>query len=73
MNATKLQDALLAMLQEIADMDAEDLGRLYTPCELFHIERVSTFDEAGVMERDAGMVITTVDGSEFQLTIVQSR
>ena len=35
--------------------------------------RVHTFDEAGVMSRDAGLVITLPDGTEFQLTIVQSR
>ena len=35
--------------------------------------RVQTFDEAGVMTRDAGLVITLPDGTEFQLTIVQSR
>ena len=35
--------------------------------------RVHTFDEAGVMTCDAGLVITLPDGTEFQLTIVQSR
>ena len=35
--------------------------------------RVQTFEEAGVMTRDAGLVITLPDGTEFQLTIVQSR
>ena len=35
--------------------------------------RVHTFDEAGMMTRDAGLVITLPDGTEFQLTIVQSR
>ena len=35
--------------------------------------RVHTFGEAGVMTHDAGLVITLPDGTEFQLTIVQSR
>ena len=35
--------------------------------------RVQTFEEAGMMTRDAGLVITLPDGTEFQLTIVQSR
>ena len=35
--------------------------------------RVHTFDEADVMTRGAGLVITLPDGTEFQLTIVQSR
>ena len=35
--------------------------------------RVHTFDEAGVMTRDAGLVITLPDGSEYQVTILRSR
>lgn len=35
--------------------------------------RVQTYSEAGLMARDCGLVITLPDGSEFQLTIIQSR
>ena len=35
--------------------------------------RVQTFAEAGLMTRDCGLVISLPDGSEFQLTIIQSR
>ena len=35
--------------------------------------RVQTFEEAGVMTYNKGLVITLPDGSEFQVTIVQSR
>ena len=73
MNETELQDALNTLLQEMACMDTEDLDQFDMPRELAQIERVSTFDEAGVMTRDAGLVITTNDGCCFQLTIVQSR
>ena len=34
---------------------------------------VRTFEDAGVMTYDKGLVITTEDGSEFQITICQSR
>ena len=37
------------------------------------IARVSTFDEAGVLTRNAGLVVRMRDGSEFQIAIVQSR
>ena len=73
MNETELQDILKTLLQELAYMDTEDLDQFDMPCELAEIEHTSTFDEAGVLTRDAGLVITTADGSEFQLTIVQSR
>ncbi len=35
--------------------------------------RVSTFREAELMTYNKGLVISLPDGSEFQLTIVQSR
>ena len=35
--------------------------------------RVRTYAEAGVMTYDKGLVITTPDGQEFQLTIIRSR
>ena len=34
---------------------------------------VRTFEEAGMMTRDKGLLITLPDGSEFQLTIIQRR
>lgn len=35
--------------------------------------RVQTFDNAGIMTYNKGLVITLPDGTEFQVTIVQSR
>ena len=35
--------------------------------------RVRTFEDAGVMTYNKGLVIELPDGTEFQLTIVQSR
>lgn len=34
---------------------------------------VTTFEDAGVMSRDNGLVLRMSDGSEFQLYIVKSR
>ena len=34
---------------------------------------VRSFRDAGLLTLDEGLVITTADGSEFQLTIVRSR
>ena len=34
------------------------------------IRRVSTYVDAGMLTRDAGLVVETEDGSEFQITIV---
>ncbi len=33
----------------------------------------STFEDAGVLTSNAGLVLRTADGSEFQVTVVRSR
>ena len=59
-----LQDGLMELVSEAADdsfgIDWEDA-------------RVRTFEQAGVMTYNKGLVISLPDGTEFQLTIVQSR
>jgi hypothetical protein len=42
-------------------------------CFLILRMQVQTFDNAGIMTYNKGLVITLPDGSEFQVTIVQSR
>jgi len=37
------------------------------------VEQISSFQEAGICSGNKGLVITMEDGSEFQVTIVQSR
>jgi len=37
------------------------------------ISRVQTFEEAGLLTRNRGVVVRTADGSTFQISIVQSR
>ena len=37
------------------------------------IQRVSTFAEAGVLTRSAGIVVRMRNGTELQISIVQSR
>lgn len=55
--------------------DVQDLilDSLFQNCDNDEIKRIRTFQEAGVMTRDQGLVITAPDGSEFQVTIVKSR
>jgi hypothetical protein len=37
------------------------------------IKRVQSFEEAGVLTTNNGLVVRTSDGSEFQITIIQSK
>ena len=75
MDENELQDALKTLLEEIAFLDEEDREHagLDGASELADVKRVRTYGEEGVLTHDPGLVITTADGSEFQLTIVRSR
>ena len=59
-----LQDGLMELISEAAD-DSFGIG--------WEDARVRTFELAGVMTYNKGLVISLPDGTEFQLTIVQSR
>jgi hypothetical protein len=37
------------------------------------IKLTKTFEEVGMLTNNAGLVVRTIDGSEFQITIVKSR
>lgn len=37
------------------------------------VERISTFEEAGILTRNKGLVVKSIDGREFQITVVQSK
>lgn len=59
----EVEEALLAVLQygeSVSDTILDDA-------------RAETFEEAGVMTMNRGLVIRLKDGCEYQLTIVQSR
>ena len=58
-----LQDALMELITEGYNS--------YEMC--WENLRVQTYEQAGVMTYNKGLVITLPDGSEYQLTIVQSR
>jgi hypothetical protein len=74
MNARKLQDLLRDLLEEllIARDDADDpLADLADRTD--EIRQICSFDDAGVLTTDKGLVIECDDGSEYQVTIVRSR
>ena len=37
------------------------------------VEEVRTYEEAGLLSYDEGLVVTLPDGREYQITIVQSK
>jgi hypothetical protein len=52
------------LLEKIAEAVTED--------EIGDYNSAVTFEDAGLMTRNAGLVVRLEDGSEFQLSIVQS-
>lgn len=65
-SVTDVQDALLMIFDGCAD---DDLATNVVS----QIVSNQGFDEAGLLTRDTGVVIRLANGSEFQITIVQSR
>lgn len=68
----QIANAIGELMMSFCDEDdllsvAEELS------EELSIETVHTFAEAGVMTTNEGLVVGLDDGSEFQVTVVQSR
>ena len=59
-----MQDGLMELISEAAE-DSFGIG--------WEEAEVRTFEQAGIMTYNKGLVISLPDGTEFQLTIVQSR
>ena len=65
MNDQDIQDILVALLTE----DSVQLGECGAEGAEPTFEAVSTFEEAGVVSDDKGLVISAGDGSVFLVTI----
>jgi len=68
MNEQEFENALMAMLSEAPDD--------YTSGEALDIEevvRVRRFKQRGPRAGSRGLILTMIDGSEFQVTIAKTR
>jgi hypothetical protein len=73
--ATEVRRQLHVLLSELAEMDAEDLkmAGLYGLVDLFQHTRVDTFEDAGLLTMDDGLVLSIPSGQEFEIVIKQRR
>ena len=72
MNEQTMQDALNALIADV--MLCINTGdEIEPPEELEAIDSIQTFEEAGVLTMNKGIVLRMKDHREFQVTIVQSR
>ena len=74
MNARELQDLLRDLLEELIfarDDEDDPLADLAERTE--GIRQIATYDDVGTMTTDKGFVVECDDGTEFQVSIVQSK
>jgi hypothetical protein len=72
MNEQTMQDALNALIAAV--MLCINTGdEIEPPEELEGVDSIQTFEEAGVLTMNKGLVLRMKDHREFQVTIVQSR
>jgi len=57
------EQAILELLLDDPMKEPDDFG----------VSRIRTFEQAGIMTRNAGLIVTMSDGTEYQITIVQCR
>lgn len=69
MDAIRLSEILVDLLDEHVD-DLDDAG---LPANELTGADVETFRDANVLTDDAGFVVSLSNGSEFQITVIQSR
>ena len=64
MNEKTIEDALNLLISGELDLVDTALGE---------VSNIKTYAEAGILTRDSGLVRRMEDGSEFQITIKQSK
>ena len=73
MTEIECQNALKALLRQVALMTEKEAAKAEVPDDLINLRYVRTFQEDGVLTNNAGLTLITADNSEFQITIVKSR
>ena len=73
MTEKTLETALHILLEMIAAYDDENAGDFEEEMRPFRDCAVDTYERAGILTNNRGLVVRMTDGSEFQVTIVQSR
>ena len=64
-----------SLARQLCEFQLDDINEVLVDedGEGVQVTDAETFEEAGLLTRDIGLVIRTSDGSEFQITIVKSR
>ena len=71
MNEQELAQAMMDFLNNAFEAAID--GDVDVPEELSEVRDMRTFEEAGVLTRNAGIVLRMRGGDEYQISIVKSR
>ena len=71
MNEHELAQALMDLMNEAFEAAIGD--KVEVPVELQNVRDIRTFENAGVLTSNAGLVVRMTTGEEYQITLVQSR
>ena len=66
-------EQMLSDLICVWESDDDMLGELGIERPESRVVRLATFEQAGVLTTDAGLVLSLHDGSEYRMTIKRSR
>ena len=73
MNEQQIQDILMQMLDQYAVAANEPISLDGPDAEALRDASTRSFAAGMVLTNNAGLTLTLADGSEYQITIVQSR
>ena len=73
MNERQMQNALESLLTNLIDAQRRSRDEIDMPDGMGEIAEVEDFVQAGMLTRDKGLIVRFADGSEFDITITQSR
>lgn len=71
MTANEMETHLRDLLNSVSEFDFEELEDIGLSAEAFAMMEVRTFDEAGILSINPGVILELSDGSEFQLHIAK--
>lgn len=69
---TTAEDLAQALRGAVAEGLADALSEVQGTDDPPYVESVCTFEDSGLLTREAGLVVRLSDGTEFQLTVVDS-
>lgn len=73
MNERQFKNALEMLLTNLIEAQQKDSDAIDMPDGIGEIVEIEDFVQAGVLTMDKGLIVKLADGSEFDITITQSR